>query len=138
MNEDIINIFTAYVEPLIKEINYPEFLKEWRLNIDAAQYEINIYANLYKPSEKNKCNRIDSDDYWPTSIKETIQWFLFLAIIEHTKNIMETNNGLISLLLKVSAMFELRLNYKEVKLKVIYISCINCKRETVLFLKINI
>ena len=32
-------------------------------------------------------------------------------------------------------MFELRLNYKEVKLDVISIRCINCKREIGLFLK---
>ena len=48
----IINIFSAYVEPLSKDINHPEFLQEWKLNLDAAEYEINIDANLYKPSEK--------------------------------------------------------------------------------------
>ena len=32
-------------------------------------------------------------------------------------------------------MFDLRLNYKEGKLDVISIRCINCKRETGLFLK---
>ena len=32
-------------------------------------------------------------------------------------------------------MFQLHLNYKEVNLDVIYIRCINCKRETGLFLK---
>ena len=69
-------------------------------------------ANIYKPSKNKKLNHIDSDDYWPTSIEETIQWFPFLTIMEHTENIMETNNGLISSLLKVFAMFKLRLNYK--------------------------
>ena len=55
--------------------------------------------------------------------------------MEHTENIMETNNGLISSLLKLFAMFELRLNYTGDKLDSISISCINCKRETGLFLK---
>ena len=50
----IINIFSAYVEPLLKYINHPELLQEWKLNLDAAEYERNIYANLYKPSEENK------------------------------------------------------------------------------------
>ena len=67
-NEEIINIFSASVEPLITEINHTALLQEWRLNIDAAEYERNIDANKYKPSEKKKCNRHDSDDYWPTSI----------------------------------------------------------------------
>ena len=52
--EYIINIFSAYVAPQIKEIYHPELLQERRLNIDAAEYEQNIDANLYKPSEKNK------------------------------------------------------------------------------------
>ena len=63
--------------------------QEWKLNLDDAEYERNIDANLHKPSEKKKFNRIDSDDYWPTSTKDIIQWFPFLAIMEHTANIME-------------------------------------------------
>ena len=55
--------------------------------------------------------------------------------MEHTANIMEKNNGLIPSLLKVFAMFELRLNYDKEKMDVIYIRCINCKRKTGLFLK---
>ena len=35
----IINIFSAYVVPLIKEINHPELPQEWRLNIDATKKE---------------------------------------------------------------------------------------------------
>ena len=58
---------------------------------------------------KNKFNGHDSELYWPTSIKDTADWFPFLAIMEHTTNIMENNNGLISSLLRVFAMFELRL-----------------------------
>ena len=86
------------------------------------------FINLLK---KKKFNRIDSNNYWPKSKQETIQWFPFLTIMEYTTNIMKTNNGLISSLLKVFSMFELSLNYKEGKLDVISISCINFKRETV-------
>ena len=45
-------IFSTYVTPQIKEINHTAFLQEWKLNIDAAEYEINMKANIYKPSEK--------------------------------------------------------------------------------------
>ena len=55
--------------------------------------------------------------------------------MEHTANIMEKNNGITLSLLKVFSMFELRLNYKEGKLDVISIGCINCKIETGLYLK---
>ena len=112
-------------------------IQECILNLDAAEYKRNIYANLYKPSGKNEFNCHDSDNYWPTSIKETIQWFPLLTNMEHTAKIMGGNNGLISSLLKVFAMFELRLSYKEGNLDVVYLRCINCKRETGLFLKNN-
>ena len=91
-------------------------LQEWKLNIDAAEYERNIYANLHKSFEKNKINRNNRENYWPTSIKKTIWWFPLIAIMEHTANIMDNNNGLISSSLKVFIMFELRLSSREVKL----------------------
>ena len=34
--EQIITVFNTYVKPQIKGINYPEFLQEWKINIDAA------------------------------------------------------------------------------------------------------
>ena len=55
--------------------------------------------------------------------------------MEHTENTMKTNNGLISSLLKLFDMFGLRLLSDEEKLDVIPIRCINCKRETGLYLK---
>ena len=110
-------------------------LEEWRLNTDAAEYKQNINANIYKPSEKNKLNRHDSENYWQTSIKRTIQWFSFITTMEHTARIMG-EKGLISSLLKVFAIFELRFNYKESKLDVVSLRCIKCKKID-LFLKIN-
>ena len=47
------NIFNTYFTPQIKEINHPYILQEWKLNIDAAEYEINMAGN-YRPSEKKK------------------------------------------------------------------------------------
>ena len=37
--ETTIKIFSSYVAPLLKDINNPEFLQEWKLNLDAADYE---------------------------------------------------------------------------------------------------
>ena len=34
--ENIINIFSEYVEPLLKDTNHPELLQEWKLNPDIA------------------------------------------------------------------------------------------------------
>ena len=52
--EQMSTIFNTYVTPEIKEINHPAFLQEWKLNIDAAEYERDKVANMYKPSEKIK------------------------------------------------------------------------------------
>ena len=83
----MIPIFSTYVAPKIKEIHHPALLQEWKLNLDSAEYERNIDANMSKPSDKKQVDRHDSDLYWTTSIKYTIQWFTFLTIIEHTANI---------------------------------------------------
>ena len=56
-------IFNTYVKPQIKEINHPAFLQEWKLNIDAANYGKTVKANMYKPSVKNKSNRVDNDKH---------------------------------------------------------------------------
>ena len=62
--ERIINIFGEFVEPLLKYITHAALLQEWKINLDAAEYERNIDANLYKPLKKINLN--DSDSYWPT------------------------------------------------------------------------
>ena len=81
----IINIFSAYVVPLLKDINHLAFLQEWKLNLDAEAYEINIVGNMYKTSDRKEIDRHDSDLYCPTTIKDTIKWFTFLTIMEHTE-----------------------------------------------------
>ena len=41
--EEIINnTLIKYVEPLLDNINHPELLQEWKLNLHAAAYEKNI------------------------------------------------------------------------------------------------
>ena len=124
----IIKIFSEYVEPILKDINHPALLQERKINPDAAEYKRNIDANLYKTSEEKKFSRHDSESYCRTSIKDTINWFPFITIMEHTENIIKTNKRLTLLLLKVFAMFELRLISDKEKLHVIAIRCINCKK----------
>ena len=100
-------------------------LQEWKLNLNTVEYEKYIDANLYKPYKKNKFNHHDSESYWPTSIKDTINWFTFLTIMGHTENLMETNKGLILSLLKVFSMFELLLIGDKEHLDIIAIRCTN-------------
>ena len=46
--ENIIDIFSAYFVPLLKDINHTALLQEWKLNIYAAAHGINIDTNMYK------------------------------------------------------------------------------------------
>ena len=55
--------------------------------------------------------------------------------MEHTENIIDPKQGLITSLLKVFSMFEFRLIYYRDKLEAVAISCINCKKATGLFLR---
>ena len=78
-------------------------------------------------------DRHDRYLYWPTSIKEMIQWFPFLTVIEHTENTIRTNKGRIPSLLKVFYLFQLRLfddkyNKEGKCFYAIAIRCINCNK----------
>ena len=35
-------LFRTYITPQMKEIYHPEIIQEWKLNIDAAEYENNM------------------------------------------------------------------------------------------------
>ena len=47
----IINIFSAYIIPLLKHINHTQLIQVWKFNLDPAAYERNIDANMSKPSK---------------------------------------------------------------------------------------
>ena len=82
---------------------------------------------MHKPSDKKEIDCHDSDLYWPTSIKDKIQWFPFITIMEYTANILNPNKGLIPSLLKVFSMSELSLIDDGDKAEAIDNRCINCK-----------
>ena len=87
-------------------------------------------AENYKPSEKRKINCLADHDHWPESIKSTCQWFPFHDIMEYTGNIMQDDTHLMSSLLKMFLMFEIRLSYGEKDLDTLCLKCIHCKKET--------
>ena len=47
--EEMSRLFSTYVIPQIKEIKHPAIIQEWKLNIDAAEYEKNM-AKSHLPS----------------------------------------------------------------------------------------
>ena len=50
-NRMVINIFSAYFVPMLKDIKHHVLLQEWNINIYAAAYERNIDANMSKTSD---------------------------------------------------------------------------------------
>ena len=55
-------LFKRYITPQLKEIYHPEILQEWKLNIDAKEYEKNIL--LFRvPSTKKIINRIENFEH---------------------------------------------------------------------------
>ena len=49
-----IKIFRAYVVPLLKDINHPALLKEWKLNLDAETYGKKLMLTCLNILTKNK------------------------------------------------------------------------------------
>ena len=47
--KEMDRLFRTYIKPQIKEIYHPAILQEWKLNIDAAEYEKNMTLT-YLPS----------------------------------------------------------------------------------------
>ena len=78
-------LLSTYVTPQIKEIYHPAIIQEWKLNIDAAEYEKNMTLS-HVPSTKKIINSKEDFEHWPVSIKSTLQWFPFLEMMEYTGN----------------------------------------------------
>ena len=87
-------------------------------------------AISHLPSHKKKINCIDDFEHWPASIKSTVQWFTFHAVMEYTENIMQGDTHLTSSLLKVFSMFGIRLSCGDNDLEKVGLKCIHCKKET--------
>ena len=88
-------LFSTYVTPKIKEIYHPVIIQEWKLNIYAAEYEKNMTLT-HVPSTKKIINRKDEFKHWPELIKSTMQWFLFLEMMEYTGNDMKNDTNITS------------------------------------------
>ena len=85
-------------------------------------------AKSHLPSHKKKINRIDDFEHWPASIKSTLQWFPFGAVMEYTGNLMQDDTHLTSSLLKMFSMFEISLSCGDDDSDIVSLKCINCKK----------
>ena len=74
--EIIIKIFSSYVEPLLKDINHTTLLQKWKMNLNSAAYETKLILTCIKLIIL-KIDRYDSNFYWPTLIRDKMQWLHF-------------------------------------------------------------
>ena len=51
-------LFSTYVTPKIKKIHHPEIIQEWKLNIDAAEYEKNTTLSHGPSTNGHRCLKI--------------------------------------------------------------------------------
>ena len=70
-------------------------------NVDAAAYENNLNQDVKIPSIKKKIDRNNKTEYWPTSIKESLNWLPFFDIIEFTADSKEDDIYILPSLLKL-------------------------------------
>ena len=70
--EKMYEIFDEYHINLLKYIDHPTLIQEWKRNLDAAAYEKNANKYIKIPSKNKETDLHCSIDYWPTIIKEGI------------------------------------------------------------------
>ena len=73
-------------------------------------------------------------NYWPTSIKEVINWFSFMNIMEYNADNIENEITLLPSLVKMFSMFQMRFWYDnkhddQNDMKIISIRCSNRRKE---------
>ena len=95
-----------------------------------------LIEKLIKLTSKKK--EIDCRDiiyYWPTIIKEVLDWLYILNVTDCTEDKIYSYITLLPSLLNTFSMFQIRCWYNKVhddqnKVKHISISCINCGKQT--------
>ena len=65
-------------------------------NHDVAAHEKNLNKDVKLTSIKRKIDRNDKTEYWPTSMKESLNWFSFFDIMEFTADRTENDKKILS------------------------------------------
>ena len=72
-------LFSTFVTPQIKEICHPEIIQEWKLNIDAAEYE-KIWLNNIYPLIKRKLIVLMILNTGMRQLNQLLGGFLFMPL----------------------------------------------------------
>ena len=72
-------LFITYVTPQIKEIYHPAIIQEWKLNIDAAEYEKNVTIS-HVPSYFKKIIVLMISNTGLRQLNQLFNGFLFMPL----------------------------------------------------------
>ena len=100
----------------------------------------NINKEIKPPSNIKEIVGQGRMTYWPTIIKEVINWFPFLDIMDYTVDKIQNEITLLTTFLKQISMSQMCFCYNKEPdekndVKIIAIRCIHCGRETGLSMK---
>ena len=101
-------LFDEYHLPLLKDIDHTALIPERKQNLDADDYEDKFNKEIKLPSNKKEIDLHGSMTYWLTIIKEVINWFNFLNVMEYTAYKIDNEITLLPSLLKMFSMFQMR------------------------------
>ena len=72
-------MFLEYLAPVMDDLDHPALIEKWKQNLDATDYETNLYKNVKLPSIKKQIGSNDKTKYYcPTSKNESINFLPFL------------------------------------------------------------
>ena len=72
-------LFSTHVTPQIKEIYHTEIIQEWKLNIDAAEYEKNMTLS-HVPSTKKQLIVLMISSTGLSQLNQLFNGFLFMKL----------------------------------------------------------
>ena len=76
--------------------------------IDTSAYEKNLNRDVKLPQTKENIDFNDKTEYWPTSIKEIMNWLIYSFIIEFTSDRIDNDKMFLPPLLKMFSMFKIK------------------------------
>ena len=75
------DLFIEYLVPIMEDIDHPALIGEWgKKSMLLLMKKIDQDVKISSIKKKIDCN--DKTEYWPTSIKENINWLPFFNIMD--------------------------------------------------------
>ena len=77
--KEIDDLFSEYLVPVMDDLDHPVLIEEWK-KILILLIMKTIHTKMHSYHQLRNIYHNDKTEYWPTSIKESIDWSLFYII----------------------------------------------------------